>query len=204
MASSRASSSLALAVVPLAALLLLAGPGAAQSSSAPAPSSSSSGSCLTEMVSLYPCLGYISGNSTSPRASCCSALSSVVASNPRCLCTVLGGGASSLGVTVNSTRALELPGACNVKTPPPSECKSVGVPVPSSPTSPATTPSSTTPASPAAASSVPAAPAAAGTGTKATQTAESSGGSTTGGKAATSVLPVAVVVLSAAVALLHV
>jgi hypothetical protein len=47
----------------------------------------------------------------------------VVASNPRCLCTVLGGGASSLGVTVNSTRALELPGACNVKTPPPSECK---------------------------------------------------------------------------------
>ena len=126
MASSRASSSLALAVVPLAALLLLAGPGAAQSSSAPAPSSSSSsgsGSCLTEMVSLYPCLGYISGNSTSPRASCCSALSSVVASNPRCLCTVLGGGASSLGVTVNSTRALELPGACNVKTPPPSECK---------------------------------------------------------------------------------
>ncbi|XP_066393412.1 non-specific lipid transfer protein GPI-anchored 5-like [Miscanthus floridulus] len=202
MASSRASSSLALAVVPLAALLLLAGPGAAQSSSAPAPASGS-GSCLTEMVSLYPCLGYISGNSTSPRASCCSALSSVVASNPRCLCTVLGGGASSLGVTVNSTRALELPGACNVKTPPPSECKSVGVPVPSSPTSPATTPSSTTPASTAAAASVPAAPAAAGTGTKVTQTAESSGGSTTGGKAATSVFPVAVVVLSAAVALLH-
>ena len=45
--------------------------------------------------------------------------------------------------------------------------------------------------------------AAAGTGTKVTQTAESSGGSTTGGKAATSVFPVAVVVLSAAVALLH-
>jgi uncharacterized spore protein YtfJ len=46
--------------------------------------------------------------------------------------------------------------------------------------------------------------AAAGTGTKATQTtAESSGESSTGGKAATSVLPVAVVVLSAAVALLH-
>lgn len=129
--SSRASSSssLALAVVVLLAalLLLLAGPGAAQSSSAPAPSSSSSssGSCLTEIVSLYPCLSYMSSTSSSskPSASCCSALSGVVASSPRCLCTVLGGGAASLGVTVNSTRALELPGACSVETPPPSECK---------------------------------------------------------------------------------
>jgi hypothetical protein len=58
-----------------------------------------------------------------PSSSCCSALSSVVTSNPRCLCVVLGGGASSLGVTINNTRALELPGVCSVKTPPASQCK---------------------------------------------------------------------------------
>jgi hypothetical protein len=47
----------------------------------------------------------------------------VATSNPRCLCAVLGGGASSLGITINDTRALELPGACGVKTPPASQCK---------------------------------------------------------------------------------
>jgi hypothetical protein len=36
---------------------------------------------------------------------------------------VLGGSASSLGVTINNTRALELPGVCSVKTPPASQCK---------------------------------------------------------------------------------
>jgi hypothetical protein len=46
-----------------------------------------------------------------------------VTSNPRCLCVVLGGGASSLGVTINNTHALELPGVCSVKTPPASQCK---------------------------------------------------------------------------------
>ncbi|WVZ62079.1 hypothetical protein U9M48_011866 [Paspalum notatum var. saurae] len=199
MASSRASSSRVLSlalVLAAAAALLLAVPGAAQSSpSAPAPSSSSSGSCMTEIVSLYPCLGYMSGNASKPSASCCSALSSVVTSNPRCLCVVLGGGASSLGVTINNTRALQLPAACSVKTPPASRCNSVGVPV----TSPPATPSapSTSPQTPSVPSVTP--PAAAGTGTKATQTAASSAG---GGKA-TSILPVAVAVLSAAFALLH-
>ncbi|TVU41734.1 hypothetical protein EJB05_15279, partial [Eragrostis curvula] len=109
---------------------------------------------------------------------------------------VLGGAASSLGVTVNNTRALQLPAACDVKTPPPSQCKSVGVPV-SSPATPAT-PSTTTPAN-TATPSVPSVVTPAGAGTKATQTAQSSGGQSTG-KAASS-LPVAAAILSAAFAL---
>ncbi|KAJ1287928.1 hypothetical protein BS78_02G048500 [Paspalum vaginatum] len=146
MASSRASSSRTLSlalVLAAAAALLLARPGAAQSPPAPAPSG---GSRMTEIVSLYPCLGYMSGNNSAskPSASCCSALSSVVTSNPRCLCVVLGGGASSLGVTINNTRALQLPADCAVKTPPASECKSVGVPVtpssPATPSAPSTSP----------------------------------------------------------------
>ncbi|XP_062189935.1 non-specific lipid transfer protein GPI-anchored 5-like [Phragmites australis] len=209
MASPRASTSLALSLLlAAAAALLLACPGAAQSSPAP---SSGGGSCMTEIVSLAPCLGYMSGNTSKPSSSCCSSLSSVVTSNPRCLCMVLGGGASSLGVTINNTRALELPGACNVKTPPASQCKSVGVPVPSpaAPATPATTPATpatpaTTPATPASPGtpSVPSAtPTAGGTVAKGTENAQSSGGSTAG--KATSALPVAVVVLSAAFALLH-
>ncbi|TVU41672.1 hypothetical protein EJB05_15212, partial [Eragrostis curvula] len=129
-------------LVVAAAVLLLAPHGAwAQPSSS---SSGGGGSCMTEMVSLAPCLGYMSGNASKPSSSCCSSLSAVVASNPRCLCMVLGGAASSLGVTINNTLALQLPAACDVKTPPPSQCKSVGVPV-SSPATPAT-PSTTTPA----------------------------------------------------------
>jgi hypothetical protein len=99
-------------------VLLLAPHGAAQPSSG-----SGGGSCTMEIVSLAPCLGYTSGNASKPSSSCCSALSSVATSNPRCLCAVLGGGASSLGITINDTRALELPGACGVKTPPASQCK---------------------------------------------------------------------------------
>ncbi|KAL6185763.1 hypothetical protein ACLB2K_041890 [Fragaria x ananassa] len=39
-----------------------------------------------------------------------------------CLCQVLNGGGSSLGINVCKTQALTLPGACNVQTPPISQC----------------------------------------------------------------------------------
>jgi Probable lipid transfer len=86
----------------------------------------SSSSCTTALVGLSPCLNYISGNDTTPSGSCCSQLASVVKSEPECLCTVLNGGSSSgsLGMTINETRALELPGACKVQTPSASNCNS--------------------------------------------------------------------------------
>lgn len=78
--------------------------------------------CTNVIISLAPCLNYVSGSSSTPSPSCCSQLASVVKSNPRCLCTLLNGGGSSFGVSINETLALALPGACNVETPPVSRC----------------------------------------------------------------------------------
>ncbi|KAI4317864.1 hypothetical protein L6164_025695 [Bauhinia variegata] len=79
-------------------------------------------SCTNTLVSLSPCLNYITGNSSTPSSSCCSQLSSVVRSQPQCLCQVFNGGGSSLGININQTQALALPGACNVQTPSISQC----------------------------------------------------------------------------------
>ncbi|XP_019421679.1 PREDICTED: non-specific lipid transfer protein GPI-anchored 2-like isoform X2 [Lupinus angustifolius] len=91
-------------------------------------------SCVTTLISLSPCLNYISGNSSTPSSGCCSQLASVVRSSPQCLCQVLNGGGSSLGININQTQALALPGACNVQTPPTSQCNAA---------SPASTPTGT-------------------------------------------------------------
>uniref|UniRef100_A0A0D9W024 Bifunctional inhibitor/plant lipid transfer protein/seed storage helical domain-containing protein n=1 Tax=Leersia perrieri TaxID=77586 RepID=A0A0D9W024_9ORYZ len=101
--------------------------------------------CMPELVSLTPCMGYMSGNATAPAAACCSALSGVLRTSPRCLCMVLGGTAASLGVAVDAARAVALPGSCGVKAPPASQCDAAGAPV-SSPASPTT--SGGTPATP--------------------------------------------------------
>lgn len=79
-------------------------------------------SCTNTLVSLSPCLNYITGNSSTPSSGCCSQLASVVKSQPQCLCQVINGGGSSLGISVNQTQATALPGACNVQTPPISKC----------------------------------------------------------------------------------
>ncbi|KAM7462819.1 hypothetical protein LguiA_030940 [Lonicera macranthoides] len=78
--------------------------------------------CTNVLISLSPCLNYITGNSSTPSSSCCTQLAIVVRSKPQCLCEVLNGGASSLGININQTQALALPGACNVQTPPTSRC----------------------------------------------------------------------------------
>ncbi|GMJ09105.1 glycosylphosphatidylinositol-anchored lipid protein transfer 5 [Hibiscus trionum] len=87
-----------------------------------------SSGCTNVLISMSPCLDYIQGNSSRPSSSCCSQLANVVRSNPQCLCQVLNGGASSLGVTVNQTQAMALPTACNVKTPPASQCNGASSP----------------------------------------------------------------------------
>ena len=79
--------------------------------------------CTTALMGLAPCLNYVTGNSSTPSSSCCSQLATVVQSQPQCLCTLVNGGGSSFGIAINQTRALALPGACNVKTPPASQCK---------------------------------------------------------------------------------
>ncbi|CAI8584608.1 unnamed protein product [Vicia faba] len=111
-------------------------------------------SCTNVLVSLSPCLNYITGNSSTPSSGCCSNLASVVSSSPLCLCQVLGGGGSSLGININQTQALALPGACKIKTPPTSQCKTTTA------VSPAISPAGTEAESP---NSVPS-----GTGSKST------------------------------------
>ncbi|WOL08911.1 non-specific lipid-transfer protein-like protein [Canna indica] len=123
--------------------------------------------CTTVIISLAPCLNYITGNTSTPSSSCCSQLASVVRSQPACLCSVLSGGASSLGVTINQTRALALPGACKVQTPPVSECNTAT-------RSPAGSPA--TPANPAPETpSTPSPPRSAESGSKATPSTISAG-----------------------------
>ncbi|XP_066392920.1 non-specific lipid transfer protein GPI-anchored 5-like [Miscanthus floridulus] len=131
--AARAVATVAASAVVLA--VLLAGGASAQSS--PSPSSQ----CTTVLVSLSPCLNYISGNESTAPATCCAQLGKVVQSDPQCLCVALSADPASLGLTVNRTRALGLPDVCKVKTPDVSNCKggaAAGAPV--------TSPGTTTPA----------------------------------------------------------
>ncbi|TVU44635.1 hypothetical protein EJB05_04081, partial [Eragrostis curvula] len=125
---------------------------------------SSGTGCMPELVSLSPCMDYMSGNVTTPDGTCCSSLSGVLKSSPRCLCMVVGGTAASLGVAIDSDRALQLPGACKVKAPPASQCDAAGVPSPS-PAAGTTTPDTPAASAPSDANSTPA-----GSGSKATPT----------------------------------
>lgn len=84
--------------------------------------------CTNVLISMSPCLNYISGNSSTPSTGCCTQLASVVRSQPQCLCQVLNGGGSSLGLNINQTQAMALPKACNVQTPPVSQCNASGSP----------------------------------------------------------------------------
>ncbi|KAF5727056.1 Bifunctional inhibitor/lipid-transfer protein/seed storage 2S albumin superfamily protein [Tripterygium wilfordii] len=88
--------------------------------------------CTTALIGLAPCLNYVTGNSSTPSSSCCSQLTNVVQSQPQCLCTLVNGGGSSIGVSINQTLALSLPSACNVQTPPVSQCNGVNGPAPAS------------------------------------------------------------------------
>ncbi|KAL6647928.1 hypothetical protein ACP70R_015365 [Stipagrostis hirtigluma subsp. patula] len=128
---------------------IMADGAAAQSSSSP------SSQCTSVLVSLSPCLSYISGNVSTAPASCCSQLGKVVQSDPQCLCVALNADTASLGLNINRTRALGLPDECKVQTPPVSNCKAAAA-------APTTSPSGTTPAGQT--------PASAGAGSKTTPT----------------------------------
>ncbi|KAK6940792.1 Bifunctional inhibitor/plant lipid transfer protein/seed storage helical domain [Dillenia turbinata] len=88
----------------------------------------SSSSCTNVIINMSPCLNYITGNSSKPSSSCCQQLGNVVKSQPQCLCEALNGGGSSLGISINKTQALALPSACNVQTPPSSQCDTASSP----------------------------------------------------------------------------
>ncbi|KZV39801.1 non-specific lipid-transfer protein-like protein [Dorcoceras hygrometricum] len=81
-----------------------------------------SNDCTKVIISMAPCLNYIPGNSSAPAVGCCTQLDTVVRTQPQCLCQVLNGGGSNMGLNSNHTQALDLPNACKVQTPPASRC----------------------------------------------------------------------------------
>ncbi|NP_001151585.1 xylogen protein 1 precursor [Zea mays] len=134
-----------LLVLALAAAGLLAATRAEASTPAsPAPAPGPSADCTDALLGLAGCLGYVQEGSTAaaPDPSCCSGLRDVVRGEVACLCQLFQGG-QDFGLSLNMTRALQLPAACKVKTPPVSKCH-VSVPgVPSA--SPVPAPSSGAP-----------------------------------------------------------
>jgi len=84
---------------------------------------SAGGGLHDALVSLAGCLSYVQEGSTvaTPDPTCCSGLRDVVRGEVACLCQVFQGG-QNLGISLNMTKALQLPAACKVKTPPVSKC----------------------------------------------------------------------------------
>jgi hypothetical protein len=87
--------------------MTLSGPLVGAQAPAPGPD------CNAELVELLPCLDFLTNSSVSTVVpACCSGLTNASA-NPFCLCTLITGNQTS-GLGVNDTRALELPGLCNL------------------------------------------------------------------------------------------
>ncbi|PWA95066.1 hypothetical protein CTI12_AA010770 [Artemisia annua] len=100
--------------------------------------------CTSALIGMSSCLNFITGNTSTPSSSCCSQLGNMVQSQPQCLCQVLNGNGINLGISINRTLALTLPGACNVQTPPVSQCNAANGPPSSTTPSPAASPEGST------------------------------------------------------------
>ncbi|KAK4763568.1 hypothetical protein SAY87_013006 [Trapa incisa] len=86
--------------------------------------------CSTILFSLADCLSYVQtgSNQTKPEKPCCPELVNLVTNSSVCLCKLLGD-PKSTGFDIDVNRALKLPSACDVSTPPVSLCSVLGVPV---------------------------------------------------------------------------
>ncbi|XP_039070995.1 non-specific lipid transfer protein GPI-anchored 19-like [Hibiscus syriacus] len=78
--------------------------------------------CNSVLITMAPCIDFVTGNSSNPTATCCSKLDHVVGTQPSCLCLVISGDGIPGMPKINQTQALALPELCNVTAP--SECKS--------------------------------------------------------------------------------
>ncbi|KAI6669704.1 hypothetical protein NL676_004589 [Syzygium grande] len=98
------------------------------SGQAPAPGPSAD--CISILVNMSDCLTYVEtgSNVTVPDKACCPELAGMVENSPVCLCELIGQN-NSFGIDLDVNRALKLPSACDVVTPPLSLCAAVGVPI---------------------------------------------------------------------------
>ncbi|MQL81793.1 hypothetical protein Taro_014267 [Colocasia esculenta] len=77
--------------------------------------------CTAMVMNLSPCITYITGNMSAPPATCCTQLDNIVQTQMACLCMFLANG-SPFQIPVNQTQVLSLPGSCNIKAGPLSQC----------------------------------------------------------------------------------
>ncbi|XP_072993090.1 non-specific lipid transfer protein GPI-anchored 11-like [Typha latifolia] len=79
--------------------------------------------CTSALLDLAGCLTFVEEGSkvAKPEGSCCSGLKKVVKEEVACLCEIFKG-SQDFGVSLNLTKALTLPSACGVSTPPFSKC----------------------------------------------------------------------------------
>lgn len=114
---------LALALV---LIVIAAGKNVGMAGAQSPPPNSSSSSCSASLVSLAPCLTFLQAgpNNSSPTQGCCTALTSVVNTSVACLCQLFTTTNNPLGIPINQTQALALPGACKITTPSLGQCKS--------------------------------------------------------------------------------
>ncbi|XP_042059683.1 non-specific lipid transfer protein GPI-anchored 31-like [Salvia splendens] len=75
--------------------------------------------CSSLVANMVDCLPFVTvgGTAQTPESTCCSGLKIVVESNPQCLCDAFKNSAQ-LGITLNVSKALTLPAACLLSTPP--------------------------------------------------------------------------------------
>ncbi|KAJ0025611.1 hypothetical protein Pint_08305 [Pistacia integerrima] len=94
----------------------------------PAPAPSSKTDCSSIIYKMADCIPFLSkgGKDMKPDSSCCTGFKSVLKVNADCICEALKSSAS-LGIDLNMTKAVTLPSACGVSSPPISKC---GVPSP--------------------------------------------------------------------------
>ncbi|XP_043691552.1 non-specific lipid transfer protein GPI-anchored 31-like [Telopea speciosissima] len=101
------------------AVLVICAIAGVESANTPAPAVD----CTTVVLNMADCLSYVSNGSTEtkPQGTCCSGLKTVLKINAECLCEAFKNSAQ-FGIALNMTKALNLPSACGVSTPPISKC----------------------------------------------------------------------------------
>lgn len=79
--------------------------------------------CFSVLLNMSDCLSFVEvgSNLTKPDSPCCPELAGLVESNPVCLCQLLGE-PDKVGISIDVNKALKLPSACGISTPPVSVC----------------------------------------------------------------------------------
>ncbi|GKV28758.1 hypothetical protein SLEP1_g37770 [Rubroshorea leprosula] len=117
-------------IVLIAAMFALAwgqapAPEPAASASEPSAYAPPGSDCHSNLLNGSYCLSYVKTGSdaTKPDKACCPELAGLLESSPACLCLLFDKNKTeSYGISIDKSRALELPSICGLKTPPVSLC----------------------------------------------------------------------------------